>query len=74
MSTQSYAVASSPAAGTNLLYTLPDRLLQHFSTTLDLFEQLIELPSLALNVYWHLRNHEDAASIWLHEQNSGLLE
>ncbi|WP_416637561.1 LysR family transcriptional regulator [Pseudomonas sp. OHS18] len=71
MSTQSYAMAPPLVAGTDLLCTLPRRLLQQFSTTLDLFEPPIELPSLALNAYWHPRNHEDAASIWLREQILG---
>ena len=68
MSTQSYAMAPPLVAGTDLLCTLPRRLLQQFATTLDLFEPPIELPSLALSAYWHPRNHEDAASIWLREQ------
>lgn len=68
MSTQSYAMAPPLVAGTDLLCTLPRRLLQQFSTSLDLFEPPIVLPSLSLNAYWHPRNHEDAASIWLREQ------
>ncbi|WAJ39165.1 LysR family transcriptional regulator [Pseudomonas sp. GOM7] len=68
MSTQSYAMAPPLVAGTDLLCTLPRRLLQQFATSLDLFEPPIVLPSLSLNAYWHPRNHEDAASIWLREQ------
>ena len=73
MSTQSYAMEPPLVAGTDLLCTLPRRLLQQFATTLDLFEPPIELPSLALNAYWHTRNHEDAASIWLREQIEQIL-
>lgn len=68
MSTQSYAMAPALVAGTDLLCTLPRRLLRQFATSLDLFEPPIDLPSLSLNIYWHPRNHEDAASIWLREQ------
>lgn len=68
MSTQSYAMAPALVAGTDLLCTLPRRLLRQFATSLDLFEPPIDLPSLSLNIYWHPRNHEDVASIWLREQ------
>lgn len=68
MSTQSYATAPALVAGTDLLCTLPRRLLKQFATSLDLFEPPIDLPSLSLNAYWHPRNHEDAANIWLREQ------
>ena len=68
MSTQSYAMAPPLVAGTDLLCTLPRRLLQRFSTTVDLFEPPLALPSISLSAYWHPRNHEDAASRWLREQ------
>lgn len=68
MSTQSYAMAPPLVAGTDLLCTLPRRLLQRFTTSLDIFEPPLALPSLSLNTYWHPRNHEDAASLWLREQ------
>ncbi|STQ11805.1 LysR family transcriptional regulator [Enterobacter cloacae] len=37
MSTQSYAMAPPLVAGTDLICTLPGRMLQQFATTLDIF-------------------------------------
>lgn len=68
MSTQSYAMAPPIVAGTDLLCTLPRRLLQRFATILDMFEPPLELPSISISAYWHPRNHEDAANAWFRAQ------
>lgn len=68
MSTQSYAMAPPLVAGTNLLCTLPRRLLQRFASSLDVFEPPIAFQRLSISAYWHPRNHEDAASTWFREQ------
>jgi len=68
MSSQSYAIAPSLVAGTDLLCTLPRRLLMQFSATLDIFSPPLPLPAITLDAYWHPRNHQDAASVWLREQ------
>ncbi|WP_024888903.1 LysR family transcriptional regulator [Luteimonas huabeiensis] len=68
MSTQSYAMAPPLVAATDLLCTLPRRLLQRFSASLDLFDPPLDLPALSINAYWHPRTREDDASVWFREQ------
>ncbi|MEE9928670.1 LysR family transcriptional regulator [Microvirgula aerodenitrificans] len=67
MSVQSYAMAPPLVAGTDLLCTLPRRLLQRFALSLDLFDPPLALPHLSIHAYWHPRHHEDAASVWFRE-------
>ncbi|WP_066098189.1 LysR family transcriptional regulator [Xanthomonas massiliensis] len=68
MSTESYALAPALVANTNLLCTLPRRLLQRFDAALDLFVPPLKLPEVTISAYWHPRTRDDAASAWFREQ------
>ncbi len=68
MSTQSYATAPPLVASTDLLCTLPRRLLQRFTETLDLFEPPVQLAPLTISMFWHPKNDGDAANSWLRSQ------
>lgn len=68
MSTQSYAVAPALVAGTDLVCTLPERMLKQFASTLDLFAPPLPLQPITINMYWHPKNSHDSANIWLREQ------
>lgn len=65
VSVQSYALASLLVAGTDCLCTLPKRLLERFSHSLDLFKPPIELGEFALKYFWHPRMTSDPAHQWL---------
>ena len=68
MSVQSYAVAPTIVAGSDLLCTLPTRMLRHFDASLDLFVPPVPLKPVAISAYWHSRHHDDPAHRWLREQ------
>lgn len=68
MSTESYALAPALVANTDLLCTLPKRLLQRFDAALDLFVPPLKLPEVTISAYWHPRTRDDAASAWFREQ------
>lgn len=68
MSTQSYAMAPPVIAGTDLLCTLPRRMLQQFAQTLDLFSPPLPLLPVTINMFWHPKNNHDPASKWLRAQ------
>lgn len=53
MSTQSYAVAPALVAGTDLVCTLPERMLKQFASTLDLFAPPLPLQPITIYMYWH---------------------
>jgi DNA-binding transcriptional LysR family regulator len=68
MSVQSYAVAPTIIAGSDLLCTLPTRMLRRFDAALDLFAPPVPLKPIAISAYWHLRHQEDPGHSWLREQ------
>lgn len=68
MSTQSYAVAPALVTGTDLVCTLPERMLKQFASTLDLFAPPLPLQPITINMYWHPKNSHDPANAWLREQ------
>ncbi|QIZ51174.1 LysR family transcriptional regulator [Dickeya zeae] len=68
MSTQSYAMAPPIVAGTDLLCTLPRRMLQRFAQTLDIFEPPLPLQPIVISMYWHPKNSHDPANVWLRTQ------
>ncbi|ASR45175.1 LysR family transcriptional regulator [Xanthomonas citri pv. mangiferaeindicae] len=68
MSTESYATAPALVANTDLLCTLPGRLLQRFGASLDLFAPPLALPKVTISAYWHPRSRDDAASVWFRKQ------
>ncbi|MGX5107478.1 LysR family transcriptional regulator [Enterobacter cloacae] len=68
MSTQSYAMAPALVASTDLVCTLPGRMLRQFAATLDMFPPPLPLQPITLYMYWHPKNSQDPASVWLREQ------
>lgn len=68
MSTQSYAMAPPIVAGTDLLCTLPRRMLQRFVQTLDIFPPPLPLQPIAIGMFWHPKNSQDPANSWLRQQ------
>jgi len=68
MSVQSYAVAPTIIAGSDLLCTLPTRMLRRFDAALDLFAPPVSLKAVAISAYWHPRHQEDLGHRWLREQ------
>ncbi|WP_026790210.1 LysR family transcriptional regulator [Pleomorphomonas oryzae] len=68
MSVQSYAVAPTIIAGSDLLCTLPARMLRHFDASLDLFEPPVSLKPIGVGAYWHPRQQEDPGHQWLRKQ------
>ncbi len=68
MSTQSYAMAPAIVAGTDLLCTLPRRMLLRFTQTLDIFPPPLDLPPIVIGMYWHPKTASDPANRWLREQ------
>lgn len=65
MSTQSYAMAPALVAGTDLVCTLPERMLKQFASTLDIFPPPLPLQPITINMYWHPKNSQDPANAWL---------
>lgn len=65
MSVQSYAMAPPIVAGTDLLCTLPGRMLQRFTQSLDIFPPPLPLDPITISMYWHARNNHDPANVWL---------
>ncbi len=65
MSAQSYAMAPPIVASTDLLCTLPRRMLQRFSETLDIFTPPLQLRPIAISMFWHPKNSHDPANQWL---------
>lgn len=68
MSTQSYAMAPALVAGTDLVCTLPERMLKQFASTLDIFPPPLPLQPITINMYWHPKNSQDPANAWLRGQ------
>lgn len=68
LSVESYAVAPTIIAGSDLLCTLPARMLRRFDAALDLFQPPVSLKPVAINAYWHPRHQEDTGHRWLREQ------
>jgi DNA-binding transcriptional LysR family regulator len=65
LSIQAYALAPLIVAQTDLLTTLPRRLLVGFSDRLDLFEPPLDLGTFTPVALWHDRTHDDPASRWV---------
>ncbi|MCC2002835.1 LysR family transcriptional regulator [Enterobacter bugandensis] len=68
MSTQSYAMAPALVAGTDLVCTLPERMLKQFASILDIFPPPLPLQPITINMYWHPKNSQDPANAWLRGQ------
>lgn len=65
VSIQSYGMAPLVLASTDCICTLPQRFLERFTDTLDLFEPPLPLSPFTINVFWHPRMRADPAHIWL---------
>lgn len=68
VSIESYALAPFIVEASDLLCTLPERLLGRLAATLDLFDPPFILPSFGLSAFWHPRNQDDPGHGWLREQ------
>lgn len=68
VSLESYAVAPTIIATSDLLCTLPRRFLQRYTGTLDLFAPPIDLPPVEVTAYWHPRAQDDPGHRWLRAQ------
>lgn len=68
MSTQNYAMAPPVVANTELLCTLPRRMLQRFSDTLDLLTPPLPIPPISIYMFWHPRYNNTASSQWIRAQ------
>lgn len=64
-SIQSYALAPLVIERSDLICTLPQRLLTRFADTLDLFQPPLELAAFDLSLFWHPRSHDDGGHSWL---------
>jgi DNA-binding transcriptional LysR family regulator len=53
---------------TDLVATLPNRLLRHYASDLDVFDLPFDMPPFTLSMAWHPRSHENPAHKWLREQ------
>lgn len=67
-SIQSYALAPFIVQATDLICTLPRRLLSRFENSLELYEPPLEIEAFALSMIWHPRNQDDAGHLWLRGQ------
>ncbi len=63
-----YIQAAMLLSRTDLVATLPSRLLGHYADLLDVFSIPIELRPFSLSISWHPRSHNNAAHKWLREQ------
>lgn len=68
VSIESYAVAPTIIASSDLLCTLPRRFLQRYEHTLDLMAPPIALPPVEITAYWHPRLQDDLGHQWLRSQ------
>jgi DNA-binding transcriptional LysR family regulator len=68
LSIQSYAVAPTLVAESDLLCTLPMRFLRRFASSLDLFATPLSLPPFGISAFWHERSQEDQGHRWLRNQ------
>ena len=68
VSIESYALAPTIIAASDLLCTLPSRFLKRFADTLEIFEPPIVLPAVEISANWHLRTQDDPGHQWLRAQ------
>ncbi|WP_322101926.1 LysR family transcriptional regulator [Paraburkholderia sp. J41] len=68
LSLHSYTLAPLVIARSDLLGTLPRRLLDQYAVDLDLFEPPLEIEPFTLVALWHDRVHDDGANRWLRER------
>ena len=72
-SVQGYLLALSLVERTDLVVTLPDRLVRSWGERLDVFATPLDLPSLVLEMAWHPRVQGDPAHAWLRNCLAGSL-
>lgn len=71
LSVHSYLLAPAIVAQSDLLITLPRKLLTRSGQTLDLFDPPLALPEVTLSAFWHPRTDRDPVSCWLRESLFG---
>ncbi|MBB6250889.1 LysR substrate-binding domain-containing protein [Nitrospirillum iridis] len=67
-SVQSYGVAPTIIATSDLLCTLPRRFLNRYAASLDLFEPPLTMPPTQVAAFWHPRHQDDPGHRWLRDQ------
>ena len=65
LSVHSYLLAPAIVARSELLVTLPRKILERSGEALDLFEPPLALPTVALSAFWHRRTDGDPVNRWL---------
>lgn len=68
LSVHSYLLAPLIVAESDLLVTLPRRLLAQHEHHLDLFEPPLDLESIGMSLFWHERSEGDALNRWVRQQ------
>lgn len=68
VSIESYAAAPAFIAGSDMICTLPRRLLERFSASLDLFQPPIPFSPVQVRAFWHPRHQEDPGHRWLRDR------
>ena len=68
VSIQSYALAPTLLATSDLVCTLPRRFLQRYAGQLDLMVPPLEFGRFQLSAFWHPRAANEPAHVWLREQ------
>ena len=68
VSVQSYALAPLIVANSDLVCTLPRRLLEPLSNMLHTTPPPVELQGVELGAYWHERSQHDPGHKWLRDQ------
>ena len=68
VSIESYAVAPTIIATSDLLCTLPRRFLDRYAGSLDLFDPPLALPPVEITAYWHPRVQDEPGHQWLRSQ------
>jgi DNA-binding transcriptional LysR family regulator len=68
VSVQSYALAPIVVAGSDIVCTLPRRMLEPFSNLLHTMAPPVELRNVELAAYWHERSQHDPGHQWLRRQ------
>jgi DNA-binding transcriptional LysR family regulator len=68
VSVQSYVLAPLVVAASDLVCTLPRRLLAGFASAIDVVSPPVELGHIEFVAYWHERGHRDPGLRWLRQQ------
>lgn len=68
LSSHSYALAPLIVSRSDLLVTLPRRLLERYAHEIDLFEPPVDLGNVSFTALWHDRTHDDPLNRWVRDR------